>query len=75
MGEGLKTLALFFTSNRGTETMAPKKKADEKSETPTKSTAQKPLETGDVSQFPKHAFRMDLGESLPPQEPFPANTK
>ena len=55
--------------------MAPKKKADEKSETPTKSTAQKPLETGDVSQFPKHAFRMDLGESLPPQEPFPANTK
>ena len=41
---------------------------------PKKSTAQKPLATGDVSQFPEHAFRTDLGEGLPPQAP-PATAK
>lgn len=39
-----------------------------------KKTAQKPLATGDVSQFPDHAFRADMGEGLPPQEPLPTAT-
>jgi hypothetical protein len=32
------------------------------------STAQKPLATGDVDQFPQHTFRADMGEGLPPQK-------
>lgn len=36
---------------------------------PSKSTAQKPLATGDVDQFPSHVFRADMGEGLPPQTP------
>ena len=34
----------------------------------------KALPTGDVEQFPAHAFRADLGESLPPQAPPPTAT-
>jgi hypothetical protein len=33
-----------------------------------KNTAQKPLATGDVSQFPQHTFRADMGEGLPDQK-------
>lgn len=33
-----------------------------------KSTKQKPLTTGDVGQFPDHAFKADMGEGLPDQE-------
>lgn len=32
-------------------------------------TATKPLATGDVAQFPDHAFKADMGEGLPPQQP------
>lgn len=34
----------------------------------TASTAQKPLATGDVEQFPSHVFRADMGEGIPPQK-------
>lgn len=34
---------------------------------PSKSTAQKPLATGDVTPFAGHAFRADMGEGLPDQ--------
>lgn len=34
---------------------------------PKSSSAQKPLATGDVDQFPKHTFRADMGEGLPDQ--------
>jgi hypothetical protein len=52
--------------------MAKAKKAKTKAKKPAarkSKTAQKPLATGDVSPFPAHAFRTDLGESLPPQTP------
>jgi len=41
---------------------------------PKKAPAQKPLATGDVSQFPDHVFRADMGEGLPPQAPPPTAT-
>ena len=34
----------------------------------TSSTKQKPLATGDVSQFPEHTFSADQGQGLPPQK-------
>jgi hypothetical protein len=41
---------------------------------PSKPSAQKPLATGDVNQFPDHVFRADMGEGLPPQAPPPTAT-
>jgi len=35
---------------------------------PRSSTAQKPLATGDVAQFPDHVYQADQGQGLPPQK-------
>lgn len=46
---------------------AAKTPATPKSPAKSSSTAQKPLATGDVEQFPAHTFRADMGEGLPDQ--------
>lgn len=49
--------------------MAPKTpKAAKAPAKPAKSTAQKPLTTGDVNPLPQHTFRADMGEGLPDQK-------
>ena len=35
----------------------------------TKTPKAKPLPEGEVEQFPKHAYRADMGEGLPAQAP------
>lgn len=53
---------------------APRKGAAKTPKAPKAAPKSKPLATGDVEQFPAHAFRTDMGEALPPQAPPPTAT-
>jgi hypothetical protein len=59
---GIKGTATPPTAKAAEAPKAPKASPEPKS---------KPAATGDVSTFPSHVYRLDHGESLPPQAPHP----